>query len=77
MSVTEILDTAQYVVDRHGKQTAVLLDLSSWEALRLLLEELDEDDKLGQLMDAVKDEERLNGEAAKDAYQLYLEEADE
>ena len=75
MSAIDILDTAQYVVDKDGRQTAVLLDLSSWKILRQLLEELIEDEKLGQLMAAVQDDEKLEGAAAQEAYQVYLKEA--
>ncbi len=71
----DILDTAQYVVDKDGKQTAVLLDLASWHALRRLLEELAEDTNLGELMAAVEDDEKLDSEAARVAYQAYLKEA--
>ncbi|NJM42641.1 MAG: DUF433 domain-containing protein [Anaerolineae bacterium] len=33
MSTTELLGQAQYVVDRNGKKTAVVLDISVWEKL--------------------------------------------
>ncbi|GAB4154003.1 MAG: hypothetical protein Fur0021_20180 [Candidatus Promineifilaceae bacterium] len=62
-------------MDKHGKQTAVLLDLNSWDVLRRLLEELIEDEKLGQLMAAVENDEKLEGELARQAYQTYLAEA--
>lgn len=75
MNVIDILDTAHYVVDKHGKQTAVLLDLNSWDVLRRLIEELIEDEKLGQLMAAVANDETLEGELARQAYQTYLAEA--
>lgn len=42
MSVTDILDSAQFVIDKEGQQTAVLLDLEAWEALRQLLEDLED-----------------------------------
>jgi len=74
MSVVEILDTVQYVIDREGHQTAVLLDLQTWEALRHLLEELAEDERLGQLIAAVEGEEKLEGEAAVAAYRAFLAE---
>jgi hypothetical protein len=51
------------------------LDLSSWKILRQLLEELIEDEKLGELMAAVQDDEKLEGAAAQEAYQAYLKEA--
>jgi hypothetical protein len=69
MTSIDILDTAQYVVDKDGRQTAVLLDLSSWQLLRQQLEELAEDEKLGELMTAVQDDEKLEGMAAQEAYQ--------
>lgn len=58
------LDTVQFVIDREGHQTAVLLDLQTWEALRHLLEELAEDERLGQLIALVEGDEKLEGEAA-------------
>lgn len=68
----EMLNSAQYVVDRQGKQTAVLLDLSTWRQVRHLLEELAEDERLGQLMDEVAADEKLEGEDAYEVYQEYL-----
>ncbi len=75
MSVTDILDTAQYVVAKDGRQTAVLLDVHSWQVLRHLLEEITEDDHLGKLMAEVADEETLTAEDARKAYEAYLSEA--
>lgn len=75
MKASDILDTAQYVVDKHGKQTAVLLDLNSWDTLRRLIEELVEDERLGQLMIAVENDDKLEGEEAHATYQRYLTEA--
>ncbi len=74
MSVIDILETAQYVVDKRGEKTAVLLDLPSWQALQRLLEELAEDERLGELMAAVQEDEKLEGEAAREAYKAYLKE---
>jgi len=72
MKVIDILDTAQYVVDKRGQQTAVLLDLSAWRSLQQLLEDMQEDERLGELMIAVQEDEKLEGEAAQKAYQSYL-----
>ena len=72
MHAIEILDTVQYVVDKEGRKTAVLVDLHHWQTLRHLLEELAEDESLGQLMAAVTDDEKLEEEAAKAVYQAYL-----
>lgn len=72
MSVIDIFEAAQYVVDKRGQQTAVLLDLSSWQKLQRILQELMEDERLGELMAAVQDDEKLEGEAAQEAYRAYL-----
>lgn len=74
MSVIDILETAQYVVDKRGQQTAVLLDLPTWRTLQRLLEELLEDERLGELMAAVQEDEKLEGEAAQEVYRAYLKE---
>lgn len=68
MSVVEIIENAQYVVDKQGRQTAVLLNLEIWAALRHLLEELAEDERLGQLLVEVENDERLEGSVAREAY---------
>ena len=72
MSIIEILDSVQYVVDSQGRHTAVQLELTAWEALRPLFEELIEDGRLGQLMAEAADDERLEDDAAVQAYQSYL-----
>ena len=76
MSVVDILESAQYVVDSRGQQTAVLLDMPAWRGLQQLLEELQEDEVLGKCMAAVEDDEKLEGEAAQELYKTYLLEAD-
>ena len=68
MSVVDIIESAQYVIDRQGKQTAVLLDLENWVTLRHLLEELAEDERLGQLLVEVESDEKLEGSVAREAY---------
>ena len=75
MSTIEILDSAQYVIDKDGHRTAVLLDLPSWETLRQILLELMEDEILGELMTAVKDDEKLSDEAALEIYHAYLQDS--
>lgn len=72
MRAFDILETAQYVVDRQGQQTAVLLDLSTWQTLRHLLEELAEDERLGELMTAVQQDETQEGNVAQSTYKAYL-----
>jgi hypothetical protein len=66
MGVDAILDSVQYVVDKDGQQTAVLLDLPTWDAVRQLLEDLGEDERLAKLLDEVAGDEKLTGEAAWD-----------
>lgn len=39
MTIMEVLESAQYVVDSQGRQTAVQFDMSTWEILRQLLED--------------------------------------
>jgi hypothetical protein len=76
MSVVEIFENAQYVVDKQGKRTAVLLNLENWAALRHLLEELAEDERLGQLLAEVESDESLEGTVAREVYATYRAEAD-
>ena len=42
MSIAEILSGAQYVVDKDGRQTAVQLDITSWQLLQDFLEDLED-----------------------------------
>ena len=64
MNAEAILDSVRYVVDKNGQRTAVLLDMATWNALRLLLEEIAEDEQLGRLMGEVADDELFEGEAS-------------
>lgn len=59
MTVSEILDSVQFVVDRTGKPTAAMLDINIWADLRAILEDL-EDKKLVQ--------ERLNNWRTKEGW---------
>ncbi len=40
MTIVETLKSAQFVVDNEGQQTAVLLDIQSWEALINWIEDI-------------------------------------
>ncbi len=42
MSVTELLQSARFVVDAGGNRQAVQLDLDTWEAVLELLEDLED-----------------------------------
>jgi hypothetical protein len=72
MGIDAILESVQYVIDKDGQQTAVLLDLPTWDALRHLLEDLGEDERLGELLAEVQDDETFEGDAAWATYQSYL-----
>lgn len=39
MTITELLQSVQYVVDSEGRQTAVQFDISAWEVLRQFIED--------------------------------------
>ncbi|MCZ7669155.1 MAG: hypothetical protein M5U34_19180 [Chloroflexi bacterium] len=39
MTITDLLQSVQYVVDSEGRQTAVQFDMSVWEALRQFIED--------------------------------------
>ena len=55
MTITEILESVQYVVDSQGKRTAVLFDMPAWETLRQLIEDW-EDAAIIQKASQEKDE---------------------
>lgn len=59
MTVSEILDSVQFVVDRTGKPTAAVLDIHLWGDLCPLLEAL-EDNQLIQ--------DRFNSWRSKDGW---------
>jgi len=40
MTVIEALKSAQYVVDKHGHRTAVLLTIQSWQSLMDWIEDI-------------------------------------
>lgn len=74
MSISEILDSVQFVVDKKGQQTAVQLDLDTWILVRHLLEEIAEDEALVHLL-AEADDEYFTEENAWETYQSFLAEA--
>jgi hypothetical protein len=41
-TLTELLQSAQFVVDTEGKPTAVVLDIKAWEAFIAMVEDLEE-----------------------------------
>lgn len=42
MTVTEILQSVQFIVGQEGKPTAVVLDIETWEALLSMLEDVED-----------------------------------
>ena len=42
MTVAEILKSMQFVIDREGKPTAVLLDMDAWNAFVSMLEDMED-----------------------------------
>ncbi|MDQ3582842.1 MAG: hypothetical protein M3495_15110 [Pseudomonadota bacterium] len=63
MSVTEILQNIQFVVDAGGDKKAVLLDYSLWEELLAQLEDLEDAEEIRRLREA--EEEVIPWEQAK------------
>jgi len=49
MSVDELLQSAQFLVDGSGNKKAVLLDLSIWEDVLELLEDLEDAEEIRRL----------------------------
>jgi len=43
MNVTEVLQSAHFVVDHDGKPTAVVLDIAVWDAFLSALEDVEDD----------------------------------
>ncbi len=63
MSTTELLQTAQFLVDTNGNKKAVVLDYVLWEELLTLLEDLEDADEIRRLREA--GEEPIPWEQAK------------
>ncbi len=63
MSVIELLQTAQFVVDASGNKKAVVLDYAVWEELLTLLEDLEDAEEIRRLREA--GEEAIPWEQAK------------
>jgi hypothetical protein len=63
MTVTELLETAQFLVDTKGKRKAVVLDYTVWEELLTLLEDLEDAGEIRRLRES--GEEILSWEQAK------------
>ena len=49
MSVTELLQSARFVVDAEGNKKAVIVDYDIWEELLTILEDLEDAQEIKQL----------------------------
>ena len=63
MTVTELLQTAQFLVDSSGDKKAVVLDYAIWDDLMTLLEDLEDAEEIRTLSEAK--EEAIPWELAK------------
>jgi hypothetical protein len=46
MTVSDILNSIKFVVDRNGRQSAVVVDMDVWEQIVALLEDAEDADEL-------------------------------
>jgi hypothetical protein len=52
MAVTELLQTAQFLVDAEGNKKSVVLDYTLWEELLTWLEDLEDAEEIQRLREA-------------------------
>lgn len=70
MTVTEILQSVQFVVDRDGKPTAAMLDINVWEAFLSLLESIED---VGLIRDRMKNWRSKEGWTRWEDFEAELE----
>jgi hypothetical protein len=63
MGVTELMQTAQFLVDTAGNKKAIVLDYAIWENLLVLLEDLEDAEEIRRLRES--GEETILWEQAK------------
>ncbi len=63
MAVTELIQTAQFLVDVDGNKKSVVLDYALWEELLTLLEDLEDAEEIHRLRET--GEEAIPWEQAK------------
>ncbi len=56
MTLTQILDTVQFVVDGAGERRAIQMDITMWQELLKLLEDLEDTEELRQ---AIQEEDEV------------------
>ncbi|HEX7183158.1 MAG TPA: hypothetical protein VF756_15060 [Thermoanaerobaculia bacterium] len=66
MSVSQVLQQAQFLVDAEGNKKAVVFEYSLWEELLTLLEDLEDAEEIRRLREVGEDEEALPWEQAKE-----------
>ncbi len=64
MSVAEVLQASQFLVDADGKKQAVVIDYSVWEQLVTILEDLEDAEEIRNLRES--QEEGIPWEQAKE-----------
>ncbi len=64
MTVRELLEGAEFVVDVHGHKKAVLIDYNVWQELLTLLEDWEDAEEIRRLREA--GEEAIPWEQAKE-----------
>jgi hypothetical protein len=74
MSVTELLQSVQFVVDHEGKRKAVQVDLQTWEELLGLLEDMEDAADMEQARH--EDDKLIPWEQVKTDYKASHPEAD-
>jgi len=52
MSIAELVQKAQFVVDANGKKKAVVVDYAVWKELLTLLEDLEDAEDIKQIREA-------------------------
>lgn len=51
MTTTELLNTAQYIVDKDGQQQGVIIDVATWRAITAALKKLETLETTGPIKD--------------------------
>lgn len=63
MTTAELLDSAQYLVDDTGQKKAVVIEMSLWEKVLEILENIEDEKEMTRLLNS--DEEIISWEQAK------------
>ena len=66
MSVSELLQQAQFLVDAEGNKKAVVFDYGLWEELLPLLEDAEDAEEIRRIRETGEDEEVIPWEQAQE-----------